>query len=666
MQEIDVLGYLNTKGTVKRATGTNVHLSCFFCGEDPQKRGRLYVNVDPNAEIPGLFHCKKCDARGSFVSILKHFGDYQPETAPEREVDGEVRRAVFADAARFYTDWLANNGQEALDYLLGDERGLTIETMVDAQLGYAPEGNHLYRHLRDLDYKTADVLATGLVVERDSKLQDSLGGMITIPYKSSGNIVSIRGRAYPHVDGPKYKTLGGNKALLYNSDITWECDEFVITEGEFDALVMGQLGYRAVAVPGANTWQNSWDGYLANARRVWLVFDRDEAGEKGAAKLVDRFGTDKVRPIHLSDAGSKCDPTSWVNQGGTAEQFKELIDKASMGNLLITVGEAIEEHDSVQGQSGLKFGLEMLDLMLEPGLLPAQVMVVLAKAGTGKTIWLLNMMQRMLMVPGQEDLDFLFVSLEQTRGDWWERARRIYRFYNLEATDDDAREFWKDRLLLIDKNRVSSGELNSALDDYQYRKGHQPKCMMIDYLGYFARGYQGEAYERTSAAIMDVKAIGKDRRIPTVIPHQVSRGAKYGEEPDTDAARDSGAVEETADFLLKLWSPDALLGRQEEEKSGVVNCRIGKSRHGGTGTKVVMQFAPLTLALVPHSDAFAQQARDEFEYLKKYRDTWDRAIFRHRTKFSGDLDGPKGEARVIADRNRRDRERAERNQEALH
>jgi hypothetical protein len=620
---------------VKRAGGWEIHTACWYHGEDPQARGRLYINTDPEAEIPGLHECKVCGAHGSLVSIKKHFGD----AVEQKDEDYQSLRGVLEDAAEFYHQQLGDH-EEAFMWLRGPERMLTTDTIVDHKLGYAAGG--LYSYLRSKGHSTADQLKTGLVMEdkATNKIVDSLRNMVTIPYFVAGNCVMIRGRAWPHdkdSKGPKYKTCGGNTTRLYNSDAAWETDEIVITEGEFDALVMKQLGYKAVGVPGARTWQDSWDGYMATMKRIWLVFDRDVAGEQGAEKLRERFGH-RVKRVMLSQEGQKKDPTMWVAEGNTAQDFQDLLEQAAKGGLLVSVAEARQEHSEVQGLDGLKLGFDLLDTMIEPGLLPSQVMVVLAKAGTGKTLFLLNLMQRMSMVEGQEELPFLFVSLEQTRGEWWERARRIYSFYNPEGNGDAVEKYWQDRLMLVDKNRVSENELHVILDDYEYRMGRPPACTFIDYLGYWAQGFKGERYERTSDAIMALKSVGKDRRIPIITPHQVSRIAKYGEEPDTDAARDAGVVEETADFLFTLWSPDAQLGRNPEEKQGIVSMRIGKSRHGGRGTKIDLQFAPLSLALVPvGADRYAKAAKDELHWEIQYNDKWAHAVYRHRTGFEGSL-----------------------------
>lgn len=634
---VDVEGYLRSKGLVlKRASANEVNTLCFFHGEEQGKRGRLYINIDPGATIPGLFMCHRCDARGSLVSIKKHFGD-ATEAADDTS---DTRREILQAAAGWYHEQLSQN-EDAYDWLR-EKRGLTFETIVDHELGWAPGG--LYKWLRGAGYKAEDIINTGLCFEdpRVGRIVDALQNMVTIPYHVAGNVVMIRGRTFPYKGdgypeehtGPKYKTPANQSSRLFNTDAAWGAEEIVITEGEFDALVAKQLGLAAVGSPGANTWQDTWDGYLEDARRVFVVFDQDQAGQQGVEKLLGRFGA-KIKPVELplEDGQTKTDLTAWAQLGHGAEEFRALLDNAGTAGLIVTVDDAFAEHQEVQGKPGLKFGIEALDSMISPGLIAGQVMVVLAKSGTGKTIFVLNAMQRMLMVPGQENLDFLFVSLEQTRGDWWERARRIHRFYNVDSTEQDALEFWRPRLLLTDKNRLAVDEFKAVLDDYEYRRGKPPDCVFIDYLGYWAQSFKGERYERVSDAIMALKGVTKDRMLRVITPHQVSRGSKYGEEPDADSARDAGVIEETADFVMTLWTQDHILGKAEDEKSGVVNMRIGKSRHGGRGTKIQFQFAPLCLAMVPHGQGlsearFIEQARNELHY-EQIRDPWTTAVERH-------------------------------------
>lgn len=677
---VDVLGYLSSKGlALKKAGGDNVHCACPLCGEAADQRGRLYVNVDPDADIPGLFFCHRCGEKGNLTTLKKHYGD----KTSEKEEETEVSRAILAAAAEYYHERLGD-WEDAFMYPRSPKRGLTTESILKHEIGYAPQELEwdvvtkemrqvptrlLYNYLKDdCGFPVKEILGTGLVREIERKdgkgkfLMDSLAGMITIPYHTAGNVSAIRGRAWPFEGdrnssdpdlrgewngwsgdvfkpGPaKYKTCGGTGSRLFNTDVTWGADEVLITEGEFDAIVLEQEGYAVVGSPGAKAWQDSWDGYLSQTRRVFLVYDRDLAGEEGAIKLIDKFGT-KIRRVFLSEEGRKCDPTQWFHEDGhTRAEFEALVDEARKGGLLVSVMDAIKEFQEQQALPGLKFNFELLDMMVDPGLQPAQLMIVLAKTGTGKTIFLLNLMQRMRMMIEQENLKFLFISLEQTRGEWWDRARRMYRFYHPHATDADAAEWWNDNIKIVDKNRLSMKEFQSVIDDFVYQMGQPPDCIFLDYLGYWAQSFKGERYERTSDAVMALKGWAKDSRVPIIVPHQVSRTAHDGEEMGADAARDSGVIEETADFMFTLWSPDYALMRAEEEKTGKLHMRIAKSRHGGKGTLLNMQWAPMSLTMVPEGDQFAHVARREFNWRQQYHDNWERIAYRHRTGHEGHLD----------------------------
>jgi hypothetical protein len=649
----DVLGYLADKGIpYKQATRHNVHTHCFFCGEDPSARGRLYINIDPDADPAALYTCFLCGEKGNLTTLKRHFGD----PVGEQELDSLVRLEIMNAAAAYYHDELDGH-PDVKAYLTGPDRGLTVETIAKHEIGYAPmdvtydvatkgtfvrRPRRLYGHLRTAGYHPKDILATGLCQELNKGIVDALGGMVTLPYHTAGNCVAIRGRTWPHSPADfeawhaeryeppknKYKTPGGTQARLFNTDAAWGATELVLCEGEFDALVVEQAGYPAMGVPGANAWQPEWDDYLTPMKRVWLVFDRDPAGEKGAAKLVERFAA-KVRRVFLSPEGVKCDPTNWFQTHAPAE-FADLLAEANKGGLLVTVADAIAEFREVQSQDGLTFGWESLDLAFRPGLQPAQLLVLLARTGAGKTVFLLNMMQRARMIPGQENLRFLFISLEQTRGEWWDRARRIYRFYHLDHTEQDAMKFWANNLMLVDRNRISENELRQVLDDYEYQMGVMPDLVMLDYIGYWARAFRGEAYERTSAAVMKLKEVIKEYRVPMIAPHQVSRSARDGEEFQADAARDSGAIEETADFILTMWRPEDAPGRTQEERDGVVNFKIAKSRHGGRGTELGMQWSPVSLVLLPELDPLRARAQHEVVWKRRYGNrTWEEIMLMH-------------------------------------
>lgn len=623
---LDVEEYLRSKGCeVKRASQYEVNTQCFFCGEADGKRGRLYINTDPSQDPYAQFHCKLCDRVGALNALRKFFGDPILRDDDDHTPSDPVKRNVMRLAAEFYYENLVTD-ENVYNYLR-EVRGLEFETIENHRLGYANGG--LRQYLESKQISQSDMIESGLVKQTGS---DFFKGHITIPYMVDGNVVSIRGKEI----GGKYLTPAGNKAYPYNIDTVKNADEVVICEGEFDCMIVEQLGYGAIGVPGANTWQDSWTDRLKDVKRVYICFDPDDAGRTGAEKLSTKLGG-RAKIIELPEEAPGNDVSDWiVEYGHTAEEFKLLLGR-STGGMLITVREAYERWLEVEGNpnlSGLKFGMTKLDEAIKPGLLPGQVMVTLAKTGAGKTISMLNFFHRMKRE--QPDRKFLFVSLEQTSNEWFERARRIHKFYEPSAKILDTVSFWEQNFMMIDKNRVTEDELVNCIHQYIYEMGEKPDLVAIDYLGYFANGFKGDKYAQVSAAIMSCKAIGKEFQLPMYTPVQVSRLTDAGAEPELGAARDSGVIEETADFVFALWADDQKKGVDQAERTGEVNMKILKSRHGGVGTKVSMLFTPKTLAMIPQNDPLHYKAADEIR-LVKVGDDLDTVVYRNLTGWDGTI-----------------------------
>lgn len=627
----DVLGYLTSKGLhTKRADKRNVNVSCFLCHEPEGKRGRLYINVDEDAEIPGLYFCHLCGAKGSLRTIKRHFGD---DDDPKGYDPGIVHYDILGHAAEYYHKAL-NEHPEAVDYF--KSRGLVRDTVVRFKLGWAD--GKVAPYLKSLGHEADSIREAGFLLQDG---REFFNQVYTIPYYVGPTCVGVRQKE----PGGKYKQPSGFVQRLFNSDAARGASEIVLTEGEFDSMIASQFGYAAMGVPGATQWQESWNEYVRDAKRVYCVFDNDSAGRSGAEKVADKVGPRctalTVPHAPGGDDEDHNDITAWiVEQGHTQQEFTDLLKK-HRETLLVTVQEAMEEWDSVQGVDGLKFGFETLDVLLSPGLLPGQVVVALAKTNTGKTLWLENTFERMAMA--NPEIRFLFMSLEQTRGEWFERAQRMRGFYRQDdlypVNDNDegyaekiraaTRDFWTPKLLLTDKNRMTADHIRRTLDDFNDEMGCLPDVLAIDYLGYLARGFPGkDKHEKVAEAIMTLKELGKEAEIPIFTPSQSNRIGQFGQKLQIDMARDAGEIEETADFVFVLYNPDH--GKHEDEGlTGKINLHIGKSRHGGKDKEVFYQFGSKTLVMVPPDDkTFYPKAIDELNFGAK--EPWQHAIYRHR------------------------------------
>ena len=623
---IDVRSYLESKGPrVRQATHGNVHLACPFCLEDESKRGRLYVQTE--GESAGLYCCFRCGVKGGINSLRAAFGD-PPLEADQAEEDWKAakdRQKALSAAADYYAERLFAT-ENVINYLKHD-RGLTEETIRDARLGFADGSLKLSMLNQGIDIEA--LKSVGLVYPDG---REFFIGYITIPYFTGGHVSLIRGRAFEASDGAaKYKTPLGQSPKLYNSDLTFTTEgEITIVEGELDALTMNQLEIPTVACPGVTAWEEKWADYFKEFRRIFVMFDPDTPGKTGAEKVADALSP-RARIVELPppDAtGTKWDPTElYVTKGWGKDEFTDLLAKAK-GGLLKTAQDAYDEWVAMQNTQGLQLGFDALDAILHPGLLGGQIFILGAASGSGKTIWLINLMHRLTAL--NPDAQVLFLSLEQTEHEWFERARRIYRFYNPTRGDIDALRYWRDRIWIVDENVLSPDKAREVVEQFALEVGKVPDLIVLDYLGYWARGFRGEDYERTSAAAMALKALAKEFRVPVVAPHQLSRTSNPGEEPNAASLRSSGVVLETADFAAFMWAPDQRHGKEADDMTGERLIRLAKSRHGGVGHLFRFRLAPLSLVMIPEHEADVELAKAEIGY-SLIGDDFETALWRHQT-----------------------------------
>lgn len=164
-----------------------------------------------------------------------------------------------------------------------------------------------YLYSKKLDPKVVDEFGLGWHPER---------GAISIPYWDNGTCRSIQ---YRYPDGSKNQETGG-KRILYNVDALRGAPYIVLAEGESDThrwwteVGKWSLPIEVGGVPGAQSGNKRWELWsldLLWAERVWIAFDADDAGDKGAEVAMRALGEKAVR---LRPQGGKdwCDEnTDW-------------------------------------------------------------------------------------------------------------------------------------------------------------------------------------------------------------------------------------------------------------------------------------------------------------------------------------------------------------------
>jgi archaellum biogenesis ATPase FlaH len=626
--EFDVIAYLAGKGLRGRAAsgGREMVFPCFFDCQEPvdSKKRKLYISADE-----GFYHCKVCGVSGGTYMLQQHFGD-EPRTGTND--DPFTRRRILDSATELGQSMLINNDDVML-YLL-TERGLSAETIIERKIGFIAGSWSLVGTL-PAGISAEQVRNTGLVHREGPRAgSDFFYRHILIPFISRGHVIQIRGRAWGEVKGGKYLTGPGDPPRAFNADSLDGAEEVIITEGEFDAMILAQTladapeaRLRKIAViglSGTSALPQDFDALLSDVKRVYVGFDSDGPGTKAADVIKERIGA-RARVLLLPyEDGRKCDWSEYLLSDVPPEghskwkydhpyaghgwrDIHRLLSNAS-GKRVFSIAEAGEAFRAYrQTHSGVKTGYRELDAVLHPGLLPGQVVVFLAKTGAGKTVFLCNLAYQM------RSQKVLFVSLEMTREEVYDRMRRIYLFHHPDQNEVQAEEALAN-VFVCDENRLGERDLAILIAEFRVEAESPPDVVMVDYLGYYARGAKGNTpYEKATNAVMQLKAEAKAGRFVIIAPSQVNRLAKEGKRIDLDDARDSGAVEETADFLLALYRPDdAVLSEgviNNAQPTGRVMLSVLKSRHGGKGRELKLQMDLLTLAVVADDTGLARRAR---------------------------------------------------------
>ena len=155
----------------------------------------------------------------------------------------------------------------AAEYL--DGRGITEDTAVTERLGVLDEPLH--------------------------KDPEAAYNRLAIPYVTRAGVVDVRYRCIrPHDCGDsgcvKYLGRPGVSPRLYHVSSLVEAGSGIcVAEGELDCVILNQLGYEAVGIPGVANWKPHWNRLFEDFDRIIVFCDGDSAGHGFGKAWADRF-----------------------------------------------------------------------------------------------------------------------------------------------------------------------------------------------------------------------------------------------------------------------------------------------------------------------------------------------------------------------------------------
>jgi DNA primase len=160
------------------------------------------------------------------------------------------------------------------------------------------------------------------------------GSALAIPiFDCAGRFAFVKFRRDPEERDParpKYWSSPGAHADLYGwENMRARHERLVICEGELDRLCLESLGIPAVSsTGGAGVFKAEWAGAFHKIPEVYVCFDHDAAGRRGAARVARLMPHARIVswPPEIGVGGDVTD--FFVRLGKRAEEFYALLQAA--------------------------------------------------------------------------------------------------------------------------------------------------------------------------------------------------------------------------------------------------------------------------------------------------------------------------------------------------
>ncbi len=313
-----------------------------------------------------------------------------------------------------------------------------------------------------------------------------------------------------------------------------------------------------------------------------------------ANEILARSFSNDENPVDLLEQAEKA--IFEIGQEKVESGFAHLQD------LLTTTYKAIESlYHRKELITGLSMGFTELD-RLTAGLQPADLIIVAARPGLGKTSLALNVAQ---YVATKADKVVGIFSLEMAA------PQLVTRMLCAEARVDGhkvrsgylSKEDWtrlakamsrlaKSRIFIDDTPGLSIVEIRSKAR--RLKAEHGLDLLVVDYLQLMSgtgggnRARFENRQQEISAISRSLKGLAKELTIPVIAISQLSRAPEQrrgDHRPQLSDLRESGSIEQDADVVLFIYREDQYKRSDEpDEDGGVAQIIIGKQRNGPLGT----------------------------------------------------------------------------------
>jgi DNA primase len=297
---------------------------CFGCGE----AGNVITFVMKTKNFP-------------FTEAVKYLGDKanieiesQNTNSAAIKDKNEKLYKLNTEAARLFFNNLQNN-KGIIDYFF--RRGLTIKTLRNFGIGYAPQGwKNLINYFKKKGYSELDLLNAGLIVKgKNGSYYDRFINRVIFPvFNYRGRVIGFGGRVLDD-SKPKYLNSPETEIFkkgtnLYGLNFAVKSDvnrTLIIVEGYMDCISLHQYGItNVVASLGTALTIEQAKLLKRYADTIIVSYDADTAGQSAALRGIEILKKEGFDLKVLTVPEGK-DPDEFIKNNGK-EAFVKLIENA--------------------------------------------------------------------------------------------------------------------------------------------------------------------------------------------------------------------------------------------------------------------------------------------------------------------------------------------------
>lgn len=241
--------------------------------------------------------------------------------------------------------------------------------------------------------------------------------------------------------------------------------------------------------------------------------------------------------------------------------------------------------------TGIKTGYTKFDYATN-GFKRKQYYVIGARPSVGKSAFSFSILDSM-----DDKYKTLYIQLDMTKESMIKRmlsmktgiANRLLNRGKLSDNDWEKLARYgtpKKNLYIEDKANTTTNDIRNLVRKYKVQQGLD--ILIIDHLGKIKPTGKGSTYELTTKVSQELKEIAKEFDIVLIVLCQLSRAVegRVNKRPLLSDLRDTGAIEQDADFIAMLYRDGYYQAREKGETitNDILEVSVQKNRDGLVGT----------------------------------------------------------------------------------